>query len=158
MTLSTFGAIMGFSAEIIQQTETFYKTMVQKAKDPILSEALRVLLEEEGKNYSLMEKTRRENVTEMILEPITGLHQSDYEVEMKGMDQTKDADLLKMALTLEERERRFFSEVSDKVPLPEVGRIFRKVAQRKERSLAKLKTLGLNQFLRGESQNSKSPI
>ena len=158
MTLSTFGAIMGFSATIVQQTETFYKTMVQKAKDPILSEALRVLLEEEGKNYSLMEKTRRENVTEMILEPITGLHQSDYEVEMKGMDQTKDADLLKMALTLEERERRFFSEVSDKVPLPEVGRIFRKVAQRKERSLAKLKTLGLNQFLRGESQHEKSPI
>ena len=158
MTLSTFGAIMGFSAEIIQQTETFYKTMVQKAKDPILSEALRVLLEEEGKNYSLMEKTRRENVTEMILEPITGLHQSDYEVEMKGMDQTKDADLLKMALTLEERERRFFSEVSDKVPLLEVGGIFRKVAQKKERSLAKLKTLGLNQFLRGESQNLKSPI
>jgi rubrerythrin len=153
MALSTFGAIMGFSAEMVQQTETFYKTMVQRAEDPILSEALQVLLEEEGKNYSLMEKTRRENVTEMILEPIAGLHQGDYEIEMKGLDQTKDADLLKMALILEERERRFFSEVSDKVPLPEVGRIFRKMAQKKERSLAKLKTLGLNQFLRGESQN-----
>ena len=153
MALSTFGAIMGFSAEVVQQTEAFYKTMVQKAKDPILSEALRVLLEEEGKNYSLMEKTRRENVTEMILEPIAGLHQGDYEVEMKGIDQTKDADLLKMALILEERERRFFSEVSDKVPLPEVGRIFRKMAQKKERSLAKLKTLGLNQSLWGESQS-----
>jgi len=153
MALSTFGAIMGFSAEMVRQTETFYKTMVQRAKDPILSEALQALLEEEGKNYSLMEKTRRENVTEMILEPITGLHPGDYEIEMTGMDQTKDADLLKMALILEERERRFFSEVSDKVPLPEVGRIFRKMAQKKERSLAKLKTLGLNQFLRGESQS-----
>jgi rubrerythrin len=153
MALSTFGAIMGFSAEMVQQTKTFYKTMVQKAKDPILSEALQVLLEEEAKNYSLMEKTRRENVTEMILEPITGLHQGDYEFEMKGMDQTKDVDLLKMALILEERERRFFSEVSDRVPLPEVGRIFRKMAQKKERSLAKLKTLGLNQFLRDDSQN-----
>jgi len=153
MTLSTFGAIMGFAAEMVQQTEAFYETMIQKAKDPILREALQVLLEEEGKNYSLMEKTRRENVTEMILEPIAGLDQSDYEIEMKGMDQTEDSDLLKMALILEERERRFFSEVSDKVPLPEVGRIFRKVAQKKERSLAKLKTLGLNQFLRGESQS-----
>jgi hypothetical protein len=108
-------------------------------------------LEEEGKNTSLMERTRRENVTEMILEPIAGLDQSDYEIEMKGMDQTEDSDLLKMALILEERERRFFSEVSDKVPLPEVGRIFRKVAQKKERSLAKLKTLGLNEFLLGKS-------
>jgi rubrerythrin len=146
MALSTFGAIMGFAAEMVQQTVTFYKTMVQKAKDPILREALKVLLEEEEKNYSLMEKTRRENVTEMILEPIAGLDQGDYEIEAEGMDQTKDVDLLKMVLTYEERERRFFSEVSDKVPLPEVGRIFRKVAQKKERSLAKLKTLGLNQL------------
>jgi len=153
MTLSTFGAIMGFAAEMVQQTEAFYETMIQKAKDPILREALQVLLEEEGKNYSLMEKTRRENVTEMILEPIAGLHPGDYEIGAKGMDQTKDVGLLKTALILEERERRFFSEVSDKVPLPEVGRIFRKVAQKKERSLAKLKTLGLNQFLRGESQS-----
>ena len=151
MALSTFGAIMGFAAEMVQRTETFYKTMVQRAKNPIVGEALQVLLEEERKNYSLMERTRRENVTEMILEPIAGLDQSDYELEMKGMDQTEDSDLLKMALILEERERRFFSEVSDKVPLPEVGRIFRKVAQKKERSLAKLKTLGLNQLLLGES-------
>jgi hypothetical protein len=143
MALSTFGAIMGFAAEMVRQTETFYKTMVQKAKDPILSEALQVLLEEGGKNYSLMEKTRRENVTEMILEPIAGLDRGDYEIEMKGMDQTKDADFLKMVLILEERERRFFSDVSDKIPLPEVGRIFRKMAQKKERSLAKLKTLSL---------------
>jgi len=153
MALNTFGAIMGFAAEMVQQTEAFYETMIQKVKDPILREALQVLLEEEGKNYSLMEKTRRENVTEMILEPIAGLHPGDYEIEAKVMDQTKDVDLLKTALILEGREQRFFSEVSDKVPLPEVGRIFRKVAQKKERSLAKLKTLGLNQFLRGESQS-----
>ncbi len=153
MALSTFGAIMGFAAEMVQQTEAFYETMIQKAQDPILREALQVLLEEEEKNYSLMEKTRRENVTEMILEPIAGLHPGDYEIEAKGMDQTKDVDLLKTALILEERERRFFSEVSDKVPLPEVGRIFRKVAQKKEGALAKLKTLGLNQSLRGESQS-----
>jgi rubrerythrin len=151
MTLSTFGAVMGFAAEIVQQTETFYKTMVQKAKDPMLNDALQVLLEEEKKNYSLMERTRRENVTEMILEPIAGLHPEDYEIEREGVDQTKDEDLLKMALILEERARKFFSEASDKVPLPEVGRIFRKVAQKKEKSLAKLKTLGLNHFLLGES-------
>jgi len=144
MTLSTFGAIMGFSVEMVQQTETFYKTMLQKAKDPVLRAALQVLLEEEEKIYSLVEKTRRENVTEMILEPIAGLHRADYEIEMKGMDQTKDADLLKTALLLEERERRFFSEVSEKLPLPEAGRIFRKMAQKKERSLAKLKTLGIH--------------
>ena len=148
MALSTFGAIMGFAAEMIQQTETIYKTIIQKAEDPILREALQTLLGEEGKNHSLMEKTRRENVTEIILEPVAGLHQGDYEIERKVMDQPQDVDLLKMALTLEEREQRFFSDVSDKVPFPEVVRIFRKVAQKKEKSLAKLRALGLNQFLK----------
>ena len=148
MALSTFGAIMGFAAEMIQQTETIYKTIIQEAKDPALKEALQALLGEEGKNHSLMEKTRRENVTEIILEPVAGLHQGDYEIEMKVMDQPQDVDLLKMALTLEEREQRFFSDVSDKVPFPEVVRIFQKVAQKKEKSLAKLRALGLNQFLK----------
>jgi rubrerythrin len=146
MTLSTFGAIMGFAAQMVQQTETLYKTMIQKVENPVLREALQLLLEEEGKNYSLMERTRRENVTEMILEPIAGLHPDDYEIKTEGMDQSRDVDLLKTALVLEERERRFFSEVSDKVPLPEVGRVFRKVAQKKEKSLAKLKSLGLTQL------------
>jgi rubrerythrin len=146
MTLSTFGAIMGFAAEMVQQTETLYRAMIQKAENPVLRGALQLLLEEEGKNYSLMERTRRENVTEMILEPIAGLHPGDYEIKTGGMDQSKDVDLMKTALILEERERRFFSEVSDKVPLPEVGRVFRKVAQKKEKSLARLKSLGLTQL------------
>ena len=30
-----------------------------------------------------MVKTRRENVTEMILEPVTGLQQEDYEIDLK---------------------------------------------------------------------------
>jgi rubrerythrin len=141
MALNTFGAIMGFAAEMIQQTETLYKTMVQKAKEPVLKEALQVMLEEEGKNHSLMEKTRRENVTEIILEPVTGLQQGDYEVEMKGMDQAQEEDLLKMALILEEREQRFFNDVSDKLPFPEVARIFRKMAQKKEKSIAKLRAV-----------------
>lgn len=139
MALSTFGAIMGFATEMVQQSETLYKMMVQKAKDPNLREAFQALLEEEGKNLSLTEQTRRENVTEIILEPVAGLQQGDYEVEMKGMNQAQDEDLLKMALILEEREQRFFNGVSDKLPFPEVARIFRKMAQKKEKSIAKLR-------------------
>ncbi|MBN1381005.1 MAG: hypothetical protein JXA41_04970 [Deltaproteobacteria bacterium] len=141
MALGTFGAIMGFAVQMLQQTETFYKTMVQKARDPVLREAFQVLSDEDGKNRSLMERARRENVTEMILEPIAGLDQSDYEIEIKAIDQSNDADLLETALILEERAYKFFSEVSGKVPLPEVKRIFRKAAQKKEKSLAKLKTI-----------------
>jgi len=148
MALSTFGAIMGFAAEMIGQTKDAYETLVERAKNPALRETLQAFLGEGGKNYSLMEKTRRENVTEMILEPITGLHQEDYEINLKMLDPMGDVDVLRVAMILEEREKKFFRDASSKVPLPEVARVFRKIAQKKEENLAKLQGLGLNQTLK----------
>ena len=144
MALSTFGAIMGFASEMIGSALDIYKIAIGKAIDPNLKETLQALLKEEEKNYSLMEQTRRENVTEMILEPITGLRQEDYEMDVKLSDHTKDVDLLKVALALEEKEKKFFIDSSAKVPLPEVARIFRKVVKKKEENLSKLKSFGLN--------------
>ena len=147
MGLTTFGAIMGFAAEMAGKTEGIYKAFVAKARTQTLREVLQGLAEEEGKNHALMVKTRRENVTEMILEPVTGLQQEDYEIEPRVPEVTEDSGLLKTALMIEERQKRFFRDASSKVPLPEVARIFRKVAQKKEENLARLQGLGLSQTL-----------
>ena len=146
MALSTFGAIMGFASERFRHTEDFYRSAVDKARDPVLKEILQALSNEERKNFSLMEQTRRENVTEMVLEPISGLQQEDYEVDLKSPEQAKDEDLLKMTLIIEEKERKFFDDSSKKIPLPEVSSIFRKIAQKKEKNIIKLQALGLEQF------------
>ncbi len=151
MALTTFGAIMGFAAEMAEKTEEIFKTLVSKAKAQGLRDVLQGLAEEEEKNRILMVRTRRENVTEMILEPVEGLHQEDYEISLRWPELTEDADLLKAALMIEERQRRFFGDVSTKVPLPEVARIFRKVAQKKEENLTKLQGLGLSQTLESKS-------
>jgi len=147
MALTTFGAIMGFAAEMAAKTEEIFKTFVSKAKTQALREVLQGLVEEEARNHALMVKARRENVTEMILEPVAGLRQEDYEIDLKGPEAKEDADLLKIALIIEERQRRFFRDVSSKVPLPEVARIFRKAAQKKEENLTRLQGLGLSQTL-----------
>jgi len=151
MALSTFGAIMGFAAEMIGQTKGAYETLVEKANNPALRETLQAFLGEEGKNHSLMERTRRENVTEMILEPVSGLHQEDYETNVKMSDLMGDSDILKVAMILEEREKKFFRDASSKVPLPEVARVFRKIAQKKEENLAKLQGLALDETLKTSS-------
>lgn len=148
MTLTTFGAIMGFAAEIVRQSGNVYQVLLQQAGDPLLKETLQALSEEETKNYSLMEKTRRENVTEMILEPIAGLQKEDYEIDLKAGDRRDDADLVKTALLLMEREISFFGDASSKMPLPEVARIFRKIAQRRQEYLIKLQSFGLNRALK----------
>ena len=126
MALTTFGAIMGFAAEMLRRTGEIYREAVQKAQHTALREALEILLAEEAKNQSLMEKTRRENVTEMILEPISGLRQEDYEMDIEVPGQSADADLLRIALILEEKEKKFFADASGKIPLPEAARVFRK--------------------------------
>ncbi len=147
MALTTFGAIMGFAAQTAEKTEEIFKTFAPKAKTQGLREVLQNLAEEEAKNHGLMVRTRREHVTEMILEPVAGLRQEDYEIDLKGPEATEDTDLLKAALMIEERERGFFQDVASKVPLPEVARIFRKAAQKKEENLKRLQSLGLSQTL-----------
>lgn len=144
MSLSTFGAIMGFAVEMIRHSMDIYRKAVEKVKDPVLKEKIQALLEEGKKNSSLMEQTRRENVTEMILEPIAGLQQENYEIDLKISGASEDSDLLQAALALEEKERRFFLDTSEKVPLPEVSRIFRKIARKKEKNIDHLKSLKLN--------------
>ena len=142
MALTTFGAIMGFAAGMVKRGQEVYQSALGKAKVPALRDALQELLKEQGKNHSLMDMTRREHVTEMILEPIAGLRQEDYEMEVLVPEQTNDADLLRIVSVVEETQGKFFTDCSAKIPLPEVARIFQKVARKKESNLMKLKSLG----------------
>jgi hypothetical protein len=141
MALTTFGAIMGFAAEMVKRGQEAYQAALKKAKAPVLRDALQELLKEQGKEHSLMEMTRREHVTEMILEPISGLRQEDYEMEVVVPEQVNDAELLKIALILEEKQKKFLTDASTRIPLPEAAKIFRKMVKQKESNLTKLKNL-----------------
>ena len=145
MSLSTFGAIMAFSIELVRHAIETYGDAVQKAKDPVLKEALEALLHETKKNLVLMEQIRRENITEMILEPIHGLQRADYEMEITLSDQTQDSGLVKTALSVEKKMRKFFYEASGKVPIPEVEKLFLKIVQKKEINLTKLECLSIGE-------------
>ena len=145
MSLTTFGAIMAFSLEMVRYALDTYRAAVQKAKDPALKEKLEALLQEAKKHLVLMEQIRRENITEMILEPIHGLQRVDYEMDITLSDQTQDSGLVKTALSVEEKMRKFFYEASAKVPIPEVKKMFLKIVQKKEMNLAKLEGLGLGE-------------
>jgi hypothetical protein len=52
--------------------------------------------------------------------------------------------VLGVAVALEEREKRFFQDASARIPLPEVARFFRKIAERKERNLSRLASIRLD--------------
>jgi len=139
MELGTFGAVMAFASQAVTQSAEFYETVSERAKGPELKELLRILQDGANRDRATMEQTRRENVTEMILEPIAGLRREEYEVRLSEMAPEADAEILKTALLLEERDQRWFRDSSAKLRLPEVARIFRKVARRKEETILKLR-------------------
>ncbi len=141
MALSTFGAIMGFAAELAGHAQAAYDALAHAARDSGIKSVLVQLAGEEQKNHSLMERTRREHVTEMILEPIAGLFKKDYDVQVSPSEQKSDEDLLGAAVIIEARQKRFFDDAAAKIPLPEVARIFRKVAKKKAENLEKLQAL-----------------
>jgi hypothetical protein len=138
MALSTFGAIMAFAGKIVTQTEDAHKLMAPKTNNTLLKEALQILLTEADKNRTLIEEARRLYVTEMILEPVTGLRLEDYDMDIQISDKGRDVDILEIALILEKRERGFFQDASSRIPLPEVARFFRKIMQKKDKNIARL--------------------
>jgi rubrerythrin len=142
MALTTFGAIMAFAMDMVTQTGEQYKALARRSTEAALKELLEDLAREEAKSRSKIEETRRLNVTEIMLEPVTGLLEEGYRIETKMSDPPADADVLGQALALEEREKRFFQDASAKVPLPEVARFFRKIVEKKERNLSRLASMG----------------
>jgi len=151
MALTTFGAIMAFAVDMVTQTGEYYKTLAPLATEAALKENLEDLAREEVKSRARIEETRRMNVTEMILEPVAGLLKKAYQMEVKIPEASADADILRLAVALEEREKRFFRDASAKVPLPEVARFFRKIAEKKERNLARLASIDADRARQGAS-------
>jgi len=141
MELGTFGAVMAFALQVVSQSAEFYETVCDRAKGPRLKEVLKALQDGANRDRATMEQTRRENVTEMILEPIAGLRREDYMAKVDESILGSDTAIVKTALLLEGRDQRFFDASAAKLPLPEVARLFRKVGKRREENLAKLRAL-----------------
>jgi rubrerythrin len=139
MTLSTFGAIMEFAIAMTGQTKSIYETLIERVEGQDLKETLRSLAMDEARIGSLMEKTRREHVVEMILEPVSEFYKDDYQVDL---NEFANLAPLSVALRLEERGLRFFQVASEKLQIPEVTRILKKTARKKEENLRFLKSLG----------------
>jgi rubrerythrin len=133
MELATFGAIMTFAMELEKQAADFYT----KSGHVTLDEIFNGLALDTNKRIKRVERTRREGVAEMILEPITGFNSNAYDVELTPGSVEKE--LLEQAIILEETTRRFYFDAAKKIPVREVARTFERMAKENVRRLAILK-------------------
>ena len=138
MPLTNFGAILNFAETVEQEDMQFYQSAAAASTG-----AHRALFDDfarQGrKQTTLVQRTRRENVTEMILEPVRDFVRDGYEVavgDAAGMD--TDA-LVAAAMALEQRAVRYYTDAADKLrALPEVARALKTLAKKRARRIDQL--------------------
>jgi rubrerythrin len=129
MKLGTAGAVLAFAIDLEARSAEFYEEAATLAKDPAHSEAFLCLAEAKRERKKLLERSRREYVNEILLEPIDGLEGSQY-LGQTGLSSERDPGAARRAADeLEANSRRFYLEAADLIALPQIARVLRKLAE-----------------------------
>jgi rubrerythrin len=140
--LESFGAILTFSAELEAEDRAFYESA---AENPACS-GEKALFEsfsrESAKNEKTALRVRRENVTEMILEPIKDFTSEAFESDRSRAGEGDRPDVIAQARDLETKALSFYQEASDRIKaLPEVSRALKSLAKKRKARIGKLDDL-----------------
>jgi rubrerythrin len=142
MPLENFGSVLNFAEEIESQDQAFYDAA---AGNPACA-AGRVLFAglsaDSAKNVKTIQRIRRENVTEMILEPIRDFTRAPFCEACEGAAVNGAAEVLATARRLEQRAERYYSEAAEKIKaLPEVARALKILGKNRKARIAKLDSM-----------------
>ena len=139
MPLENFGSILNFAEELELQDLGFYKTLVDNpacSEHKAMFESFAAAID---KNVKTVQRTRRENVTEMILEPIKDFIRAPYCEECIGVEKMDAAEALNAARRLEDRAVRYYTEAATKIKAqPEVARALKLLGKKHSAHIAKL--------------------
>lgn len=142
MPLENFGSILNFAEQIETEDQAFYEIL---AANPACAEHKSVFegfAKDAQKNAKNIQRTRRENVTEMILEPIMDFVRAPFCEECHGADSISTAEALETAKRLEDRALRYYTEAAVKIKAqPEVARALKTVGKKHMAHIEKLAEL-----------------
>ncbi|MFW9968462.1 MAG: hypothetical protein ACFFEA_15045, partial [Candidatus Thorarchaeota archaeon] len=107
-----------------------------------LKQAFEEILKAQRKRERVLSRFRRENVTEMILEPIHGLSSHEYELSIASEENHDDSSLQASAIKMEENSQLFFLNASAKATfLPEVSEQLKRFSEESGSHIALLKSM-----------------
>lgn len=139
MPLTNFGAILNFAENLEKDDRDFYQQAAQNPSAESHREVFEAFAREGKKLVSLVQRTRRENVTEMILEPIRDFVRDSYQTTAKYEDGADLAAIMETAVSLENRAIRYYSDAAEKIrALPEVSRALKTLAKKRNKRLGQL--------------------
>lgn len=109
--LNSFGSILAHALEMESQIAAWYEAMGESAHAA-----------DAEKRRNNLERVRRENVVEIKLEPIDGLDEADYALDLADPSAAGRA-------TVEATAAQFYADVAPKMNVREVQRILEKAGK-----------------------------
>ena len=141
MPLENFGSILNFAENLECQDLAFYELVVANPACAAYKSAFKELAADVRKNLKTVQRARRENVTEMILEPIKDFKRAQFCEACQGAETMTAAEALDAALRLESRAENYYNAAAEKIKaLPEVARALKKLGKNRRAHIEKLKT------------------
>lgn len=117
--LNQFGAVFTFAITTENELLEYYSNM---SSDELSDESLSRRISGTNKRIKNLERSRRENVTEITLEPIEGLHAENYGLKTDDSSQNSikhNHEVLS----------KFYSDAGPKLNVRESSRLFLKLAK-----------------------------
>ncbi|MFC2159812.1 hypothetical protein ACFLQS_03750 [Actinomycetota bacterium] len=132
--IRSFGSLLSFCLDLEEKLENFYLELSTNKENKTYTTLFSKLAKKNKRRGSLLERIRRENINEMILQSINGLIPGN---NLTNIDSTIDLefmDLLKKAIDFERSSSVFYLDASNKASLilAESSRYFKKLSKENE--------------------------
>ena len=142
MPLENFGSILNFAEKLEKQDQEFFSAAADNPACEEYREMFTQFANDSDKNVKTVLRTRRENVTEMILEPIRDFIRGPYCEECAEAGSMSAEDTLATANRLVDRADRYYTEAAAKIKaLPEVARALKTISKKHKAHREKLASL-----------------
>ena len=144
MPLINFGSILNFAETLETDAAECYNKLVALDACSHIREMLEEFIRDCRKNIQTIQRTRRENVTEMILEPIKDFTRAPYQIiiENSHVETANSESALLVAKNLEQNAERYYMEAALKIKaLPEVSRALKTIGKKHSAHLKKIDTV-----------------
>lgn len=115
MNLFNFGSILGFAEEIEKEHLSFLDDAVKKCSSVETAEPFEMALKECKKRIRDIQRIRRENVTEMILENIEGFSKEPFFMETPAPETGDQKALIDAALMFSDRAMDYYTKAAEKL-------------------------------------------
>lgn len=142
MPLKGFGVILTFAETIETENKDFYLKGTSQLPEGEVKAFLHELIKEKEKQIKQVQRIRRENVAEMILEPVEGFTRDRFLVNLSDVNVADPNAVVETARKIEERNLNYYREAANKMKShPEVASALQQLEKKQKKLLSKMDSL-----------------